>query len=293
MNESELWMLGDLPIGVWVARAPEGRIVYSNRAFEEILGMPADPRSVIEDIPTTYRVHDPSGNPYPVERLPFSRALATGTRVTVDDMVIHRPDGRRVPMRAFGEPVKNSAGVVTHVIVAFIDISDEIRARAERAELETRLQVVVNHAPVVAWSADREGIITLSEGAGLRPLGVSSGELVGQSVFTLYRDHPTIAAYIRRALAGDTFWYTVQVGEAVYESWITPVRNAAGELDGIRAVSNDVSEIRKLQARTIQADRIMALGTLAASVAHEINNPLTYVLAYLEELERREAEQPR
>lgn len=285
MNDSELWMLDDLPLGVWVARAPEGSAVYANRAFREILGMEAVSSSVIGDVPVTYRVHDTAGNRYPVERLPFSRALATGERVVVDDMVIHRHDGTNVPVRAFGHPVKNADGVVTHVIVAFLDISNEVKARADQALFAERLKVVVDHAPVVCWSADRDGIITLSEGAGLSSLGVRSGQLVGHSVFDLYRDHPTIEAYIRRGLAGESFWYTVSVGEAVYETWIMPVRDASGEVQGILAVSNDVSEIRKLHARTIQADRVMALGTLAASVAHEINNPLTYVLSYLEELE--------
>src|SRR5262245_42264174 len=115
MKDSELWMLDDLPIGVWVARAPEGSVVYSNRAFHEILGMRAVPSSVLSDVPVTYRVHDAGGNAYPVERLPFSRALATGERAMTDDMVIHRADGKRVPIRAFAHPVKNPAGNVTHV----------------------------------------------------------------------------------------------------------------------------------------------------------------------------------
>ena len=45
-----------------------------------------------------------------------------------------------------------------------------------------------------------------------------------------------------------------------------------------------MSELRRLQAAAIQNDRVMAMGTLAASVAHEINNPLTYVLHHLETL---------
>ena len=161
MNESELWMLDDLPIGVWVARAPEGNVVYTNRAFVEIFGRPADEASVLGDLPATYRIRDFAGNPFPVDRLPFSRALATGERVTSDETVIHRPDGR-IPLRVVAQPVKNGAGVITHVIVAFIDITDEVKARTERALLETRLMDVVNHAPVVAWSADCDGIITLS-----------------------------------------------------------------------------------------------------------------------------------
>jgi CheY-like chemotaxis protein len=45
-----------------------------------------------------------------------------------------------------------------------------------------------------------------------------------------------------------------------------------------------VTERRQLQSRIIQEDRIHAIGTLAASVAHEINNPLTYVLGGLSEV---------
>ncbi len=45
------------------------------------------------------------------------------------------------------------------------------------------------------------------------------------------------------------------------------------------AVRRDVSEEERLRAQLEQSDRLAALGQLAAGMAHEINNPLTYVLA--------------
>jgi signal transduction histidine kinase/CheY-like chemotaxis protein len=101
-------------------------------------------------------------------------------------------------------------------------------------------------------------------------------------VLDIYGAHPTIPDYIRRGLAGDSFWYTVAVGEAVYHTWLTPLRGAAGEIVGLTGLSHDISELHRLQQTTIRNDRVMALGTLAASVAHEINNPLAYVLAQAE-----------
>ena len=51
-------------------------------------------------------------------------------------------------------------------------------------------------------------------------------------------------------------------------------------------ISTDVTQQRRLQAKAIQNDRVMAMGTLAASVAHEINNPLSYILGSLDEIDR-------
>jgi PAS domain S-box-containing protein len=56
-------------------------------------------------------------------------------------------------------------------------------------------------------------------------------------------------------------------------------------LDGSAAVAmlaRDVTERKQMQARLLQADRMVSVGTLAAGVAHEINNPLAYVMANLE-----------
>jgi PAS domain S-box-containing protein len=284
--ENFRWVLDDLPVGVWVATAPEGQAVYTNRAFQEILGMGAVAESRIGDAPRTYGIFDRTGKPFPVECLPFSQTLAAGRSVTVEGIVIHRPDGGRVNVRATGVPVRAADGTISHVIVAFADITREVCADLERGNIETLLRLAVDHSPVALWSTDLNGVVTRSEGAGLKSLGVRPGELVGQSLFELYKDHPTISGYIRRGLAGESFWYTVQVGDAVYDTWITPLHDAGGFIVGVLGLSNDTSEIRRLQAGIIQGDRVRAVGTLAASVAHEVNNPLMYVLGCLGTLER-------
>ncbi len=271
-------ILDDLPVGVWVGQAPEGSVAYANRAFEEILGRKAVPGIPIGEAPAAYALLDRAGRPYPADRLPFARVLASGKSTVVDDLVTRRPEGD-VNIRAFGSPLFDRAGRLTHVIVVFIDITREVAADTERRMVEARLQFVCGHAPIVVWLADKQGNILLSEGAGLASLGVQSGELVGRNVFDIYASHPTIPGYIRRALAGESLWYTVEVGDAVYDTWVSPVLGPSNERMGFLGLSHDVSELRKFQKTAIQNDRVMALGTLAASVAHEINNPLTYVLA--------------
>ena len=276
------WILEALPVGVWVAEVPNGQVVYANPEFRNILGMNAVEASSIHDAPATYGIFDREGRPYVVDRLPFCRVVATGRAATVDDLVIHRADGRKVNIRAFAYPLSTNGGELTHVLIAFIDATAEKTAEAECRQTESRLALAVNHAPIVIWAADAMGVVTLSEGAGLASMGVKSGELVGQNLFDLYKDHPSIPDFLRRALAGESFWYTVQVGEAVYETWVNPLTDVSGRVTGLAGLSNDVTALRKFQANAIQSDRVIALGTLAASVAHEINNPLTYMLGHLD-----------
>ncbi len=60
------------------------------------------------------------------------------------------------------------------------------------------------------------------------------------------------------------------------------VRDEDGRDIGDMAVVRDVTERKKLQSQLMVSDRMASIGTLAAGVAHEINNPLAAVIANLE-----------
>jgi PAS domain S-box-containing protein len=128
-----------LPVGVWVARAPGGEFIYANEEFAKIMGTGGLADPVVGGYSEPYGIFGSDGRPYPEERMPFVRALKERRVVMVDDLVIHRPDGRRVPVRAFARPMF-AGDEITHVVIAFFDVTMEMEAKRQRAESEARLQ---------------------------------------------------------------------------------------------------------------------------------------------------------
>ena len=148
---------------------------------------------------------------------------------------------------------------------------------------ELRLRAVVSGAQVILWSLDAQGRFTFSEGGGLRALGLEPGQVVGLSVFDVYRDAPDILAHTRRALAGESIKeFTVSHGIR-YETHLTPVFDAAGAVAGLIGVATDVTErlrqreeleaeLERTRGQLLRVERLASLGTLAAGVGHELRN---------------------
>ncbi|NCG20925.1 MAG: response regulator [Rhodobacterales bacterium] len=69
-----------------------------------------------------------------------------------------------------------------------------------------------------------------------------------------------------------------------YQVTLSPVADVHGELSHIVIIHRDITERLKDERELMHQDRLASLGTLAAGMAHEINNPLAYIQANLEEI---------
>ena len=154
------------------------------------------------------------------------------------------------------------------------------------ADADRFLRRVIDNAPLVLWAIDAQGRITLSEGRGLKALGLKPGQVVGQSVFDLYRDYPEIGPAIRRALAGEEFTLRADVGSAAFESRYCPLYDSSGEVTGVLGVSIDITETVRaeieretMQAQLLEVQKLESLGLLAGGIAHDFNNILTAILS--------------
>ena len=88
-------------------------------------------------------------------------------------------------------------------------------------------------------------------------------------------------------VGGDESWtarYRMRRADGAYIDLLCRAFIVRRDGNPVRVVGSwvDMTEVTRLQAQLVQADRLVALGTLAAGVGHEINNPLCYVLGNLD-----------
>ena len=126
--------------------------------------------------------------------------------------------------------------------------ADLARLARELRISETRLKAVVD-APMIVFAFDRDGVFTMSEGGRLDVLGLEPGEVVGRSVFEMYRDVAEVVDQCRQALAGNEVLTTGVVNDVVLETRYVPVRDETGRVDSVIGISTDITERRRNEER--------------------------------------------
>lgn len=167
----------------------------------------------------------------------------------------------------------------------FVAAVEDRLQQQEVARKLSEIAAIISSSDDAIISKDLSGIIRSWNRAATRIFGYSPDEIIGQSILRLipkelHHEEPGILAKIS---AGEKIEHfeTVRVtkaGERIDVSLsISPIRDESGTIIGASKVLRDVSAKRLAESSLIQAEKIAAAGRMAATIAHEINNPLEAV----------------
>jgi signal transduction histidine kinase len=210
--------------------------------------------------------------------------LANLAAVVMDELELRATVGR---IRRDAS-ASHGSGMGEHARAGGADAGPGSHVPAFREVADVRLGLVTHQLPAIIWTTDRELHVTSAIGAGLDGLGLDPERVVGVALTRIIgtadpRD-PLLEAH-GRAIAGDGANLDWASEGRVWHCWVEPLRDPGGSVVGVIGIALDITErarlekaVRDRDAHVVQSDRLASLGTLAAGVAHEINNPLTYVV---------------
>lgn len=259
----------------------QARLLYANRAWEETFGYVA--RDVIGlTVGKLFRdpvapLHDPAFYQFTLARIAEGRSW-TGA------LACRARDGSRV----FCEPMVSQFEAPEQGFSGNIAVRRNLDQRAERetalAVAHQEFRAVLSAVPE-AVAVLRDGRLYFVNASFLELVGRSEEDVIGRAYADLiYRDDrvdfvakhqaSVVCARFVRKDGGVRFAEISTAGEISFEGKPAMI-----------VLARDITEQRIAQEQLARAERLSALGALAAGVAHEINNPLSYVLLNLRFLE--------
>lgn len=135
---------------------------------------------------------------------------------------------------------------------------------------EERYRLITSHSPVILFGIDSDGLFTLSEGLGLQSMGAGAGDVVGKSVYQVYRNYPDILEQVNTALTGIESHGVTHIGDKCFEVWFTPVCDDDKIVVGLSGVAIDITHRNKLE----QQQTIMM-----SELDHRVKNNIAAVMS--------------
>jgi PAS domain S-box-containing protein len=208
-----------------------------------------------------------------------------------------RGDGEFRWILDHGVPRYSDTGVFLGFIGSCVDITDvaEIKQAWDVQQNITKrlgeLAAIVESSDEVIVGKNLDGIVTSWNAAASRVFEYTAEEMIGQSILKIIPEelHFEEKMFIEKLKFGQRIEQfetrrRTKLGQTLQVSLtLSPIRDAQGRIVGASKILRDISKAKSVEQALLQAEKLAATGRMAATIAHEINNPLEAVtnLLYL------------
>lgn len=292
-SETQFRVLTDLnPQFIWMGAA-DGRVTYANQRFLEYIGKHNAPDGSGRWI----NAFDPADRDRVLDC--WSRSVTTGEEYNIEARLIRDADQASRWFHVRAQPLHSEVGAIQKWLGVAIDIHEsrafaetlraqQLESERQRAELES----IYENTPIgLALFDPVEFRYQRINDELARTIGLPKDQILGRSVLEVVPSVATIGELFRQASNGIPVRNSIVEAELADQpgqtrSWNVnyfPIRDFTGAVTGITTASLEITQQRKAEAALIQAEKLAAVGRLASSISHEINNPLEAItnLLYL------------
>lgn len=285
-------MLAQIPAAVGLLRGPEHRWTYVNEGYVRVTGR----KDRSDFIGKTVGESLPEIETQGVVQL-LDRVYQTGAPYLGRDykVLLNRGWGGQAEEVYFDfvyTPFRDAQGDMKGILVHAIEVTDKIAAKKLLEEQQKKLQeslaasrqlaAIVESSDAAIISKDLGGTVTSWNQCAERIFGYSAEEMVGQPITKiippeLQDEEEKILATIARG-EGISHFETERLtkdGRRIDVSLtISPIRDESGAIVGASKIARDITETKQKDQLLRTTERLASVGRLAATIAHEINNPL-------------------
>jgi PAS domain S-box-containing protein len=263
-----------------------GNITMLNPTAEHLTGWTTD-EAVGRPLPEVFHIINENTR-LPVES-PADKVRRLNAAVILENhTVLIRKDRTEIPIDDSGAPIRNRDGSLSGVVLVFRSVAERRQAANLLRQNQERLDAIYNTTLTYVGILSPEGKILDCNRASLEFSGNTRDEVVGhyfwEGPWFLYTPGmpELVRAAIDHALAGQSTRTQLALirpnGETIHFDFsLTPVVDSEGKVIYLVPEGRDISELKRAELALMQSEKLAAVGRLASSIAHEINNPLEAV----------------
>ena len=272
---------------------PDGMVTTWNRGDERILGW-TETEILGRNSALFYPPEEREGGKPAAD---LARAVEQGSVEEVCWQV--RRDGSEFLAEVMITPLYGEAGKLRGFAKLMHDVTERSAAEQALERRERHLQSILDTVPDAMIVIDERGIVISFSAAAERLFGYREAEVLGRNVSMLMPnpDRDRHDSYLERYLAtgiphiigigrivtglrsdGSTFPMKLSVGEALSNEQ----RLFTGFVQDLTEVRDFEARVEQLKSELIHVSRLSAMGTMASTLAHELNQPLTAISSYAE-----------